>query len=156
MILGMDKLLGLIGMLSGTSMLHEDYCQSHATLEPTLLQVRVSNSIQTRTWKKINHESWANLPFKRKLYLSVRNCNRQNDTHINCNWYVHVNDEKQHHRKTKLQNTRQTSSWLQLSWCCSYMCRLMTKKKWLCAQRRLRSAWASAQSDQSLRFPLNG
>ena len=28
--------------------------------------------------------------------------------------------------------------------------------KWLCAQRRLRSAWASAQSDQSLRFALNG
>ena len=31
-----------------------------------------------------------------------------------------------------------------------YMSRLMTKStKWLCAQRRLRSAWASAQSDQS-------
>ena len=30
----------------------------------------------------------------------------------------------------------------------------MTKPtKWLCAQRRLRSAWASAQSDQSLRCP---
>ena len=30
--------------------------------------------------------------------------------------------------------------------------RLMTKPtKWQCAQRRLRSAWASAQSDQSLR-----
>ena len=32
------------------------------------------------------------------------------------------------------------------------MSRLMTKPtKWLCAQRRLRPAWASAQSDQSLR-----
>ena len=32
--------------------------------------------------------------------------------------------------------------------------RLITKPtKWLCAQRRLRSAWASAQSDQSLRCP---
>ena len=31
---------------------------------------------------------------------------------------------------------------------------LMTKPtKWMCAQRRLRSAWASAQSDQSLRCP---
>ena len=30
----------------------------------------------------------------------------------------------------------------------------MTKPtKWLCAQRRLRSAWASAQSDQNLRCP---
>ena len=30
----------------------------------------------------------------------------------------------------------------------------MTKPtKWLCAHRRLRSAWASAQSDQSLRCP---
>ena len=30
----------------------------------------------------------------------------------------------------------------------------MTKlTKWVCAQRRLRSAWASAQSDQSLRCP---
>ena len=28
-----------------------------------------------------------------------------------------------------------------------------TNKLWLCAQRRLRSAWASAQSDQSLRSP---
>ena len=27
---------------------------------------------------------------------------------------------------------------------------------WLCAQRRLRSAWASAQSDQSLRWPHGG
>ena len=34
---------------------------------------------------------------------------------------------------------------------------LVTKPtKWLCAQRRLRSAWASAQSDQSLRCALNG
>ena len=34
------------------------------------------------------------------------------------------------------------------------MSRDMTKPtKWLCAQRRLRSAWASAQSDQSLRCP---
>ena len=34
------------------------------------------------------------------------------------------------------------------------MSRLMTKPtKWLCAQWRLRSAWASAQSDQSLRCP---
>ena len=33
----------------------------------------------------------------------------------------------------------------------------MTKPtKRLCAQRRLRSAWASAQSDQSLRWALNG
>ena len=33
----------------------------------------------------------------------------------------------------------------------------MTKPtKWLCAQRRLRSAWASTQSDQSLRCALNG
>ena len=33
----------------------------------------------------------------------------------------------------------------------------MTKPaKWLCAQRRLRSAWASAQSDQSLRCPHEG
>ena len=36
------------------------------------------------------------------------------------------------------------------------MSRLMTKPtKWLCAQRRLRSAWASAQSDQSLHCALN-
>ena len=34
------------------------------------------------------------------------------------------------------------------------MSRYMTKPtKWLCAQRRLRSAWASAQSDLSLRCP---
>ena len=35
--------------------------------------------------------------------------------------------------------------------------RLMRKPtKWLCTQQRLRSAWASAQSDQSLRCALNG
>ena len=35
-----------------------------------------------------------------------------------------------------------------------YMSRDMTKStKWLCAQQRLRSAWASAQSNQSLRCP---
>ena len=35
-----------------------------------------------------------------------------------------------------------------------YLSRDMTKPtKWLCAQRRLRSAWVSAQSDQSLRCP---
>ena len=33
----------------------------------------------------------------------------------------------------------------------------MTKPtKWVCAQRRLRSAWASAQSDQKLCSVLNG
>ena len=38
-----------------------------------------------------------------------------------------------------------------------YLSRLMTKwTKWLCAQRRLRSAWASAQSGQSLRCALSG
>ena len=37
------------------------------------------------------------------------------------------------------------------------MRRLMTKPtKWLCGQWRLRSAWASAQSDQSLHCALNG
>ena len=36
-----------------------------------------------------------------------------------------------------------------------YMSHDMTKPtKWVCAQRRLRSAWASAQSDQNLRCPL--
>ena len=35
-----------------------------------------------------------------------------------------------------------------------HMSRLMTKPTmWLCAQRRLRSAWASAKSDQGLRCP---
>ena len=35
--------------------------------------------------------------------------------------------------------------------------RLVTKPTmWLCSQRRPRSAWASAQSDQSLRWALNG
>ena len=35
-----------------------------------------------------------------------------------------------------------------------YVNRLMTKPiKWLCTQRRLRSAWASTQSDHSLRCP---
>ena len=56
MILGMDerktkrgyKLSGLIGVLSGISMLQEGHRQSRAKLEPTLLQVRVLNSIQTR------------------------------------------------------------------------------------------------------------
>ena len=39
-------------------------------------------------------------------------------------------------------------------WVRVYMTRDMTKStKWLCAQRRLRSAWASAQSDQSLYCP---
>ena len=38
-----------------------------------------------------------------------------------------------------------------------HMSRLMTKPtKWLCGQRRLRSAWAFAQSDQSLRCALYG
>ena len=38
-----------------------------------------------------------------------------------------------------------------------YQNRLMTKQAmWLCAKQRLRSAWASAQSDQSLRCALNG
>ena len=44
-------------------------------------------------------------------------------------------------------------------WFClavDHLSRDMTKPtKWLCAQRRLRSAWASVQSDQSLRCVLN-
>ena len=48
-----------------------------------------------------------------------------------------------------------------VSFCRFYVCtwhlsRLMTKStKWLCAQWRLRSAWASAQSDQNLRCALS-
>ena len=39
----------------------------------------------------------------------------------------------------------------------TFMSRDMTKPtKWLCTQRRPRSAWASAHSDQSLRCALNG
>ena len=38
-----------------------------------------------------------------------------------------------------------------------HLSRDMTKPtNWVCAQRRLRSAWASAQSDQSLRSAFNG
>ena len=38
-----------------------------------------------------------------------------------------------------------------------YVSHDMTKPaKWVCAQRRLRSAWASAQADQSLRWALIG
>ena len=39
--------------------------------------------------------------------------------------------------------------------CANKLSRDMAKPtKWVCAQRRLRSAWASAQSDQSLRFRM--
>ena len=39
----------------------------------------------------------------------------------------------------------------------NHLSHLVTKPAmWLCGQRRLRSAWASAQSDQSLRYALNG
>ena len=46
-------------------------------------------------------------------------------------------------------------------WTCNvsraYMSHLVTKPTmWLCAQRRLRSAWVSAESDQSLRLRLMG
>ena len=48
-------------------------------------------------------------------------------------------------KKKKKATVNQTKIWLN---------RDMTKStKWVCAQRRLRSAWASAQSDQSLRCP---
>ena len=41
--------------------------------------------------------------------------------------------------------------------CVQQMSRPATKPTmWLCDQRRLRSAWASAQSDQSLRCARNG
>ena len=49
-----------------------------------------------------------------------------------------------------------TFLYVSLTFCfsCLYLSRLMIKPtKWLCAQRILRSAWASAQSDQSLRCP---
>ena len=38
----------------------------------------------------------------------------------------------------------------------SMSCCTTKPTKWLCTQRRLRSAWASTQSDQSLRCALNG
>ena len=48
------------------------------------------------------------------------------------------------------ESTNLTKQWSGLS-------RDITKPtKWVCAQRRLRSAWASVQSDQSLRCALNG
>ena len=46
---------------------------------------------------------------------------------------------------------------IRVLWLHLYMSHDMTKPtKWVCAQRRLKSAWASAQSDQSLRCALNG
>ena len=51
------------------------------------------------------------------------------------------------HHSPKYQNNYEKSYLIGMS-------RDMTKPtKWVCAQRRLRSAWASAQSDQSLRCP---
>ena len=55
-----------------------------------------------------------------------------------------------------INTTSWSAWWVQVfSWnCWNNLSRNMTKPaKWLCAQRRLRSAWASAQSDQSLRCP---
>ena len=37
-----------------------------------------------------------------------------------------------------------------------FSCDMTKPTKWLCAQQRLRSAWASTQSDQSLHCLLNG
>ena len=68
-------------------------------------------------------------------------------------WYAfHTTAEKQSRQSGQngLPESEQTNKRLDMS-------RLMTKPtKWVGAQRRLRSAWASAQSDQSLRFTLNG
>ena len=51
--------------------------------------------------------------------------------------------------KYQIRLTR-PDGWFSLQQEFSHMSHLMTKPtKWLCAQRRLRSAWASAQSDQS-------
>ena len=47
--------------------------------------------------------------------------------------------------------------WRQIFLWQSLLSRNMTKPtKWVCAQQRLRSTWASAQSDQSFRCTLNG
>ena len=49
---------------------------------------------------------------------------------------------------------RITEKWITFWTNTRKMSRLVTKPtKWLCAQRSLRSTWASAQSDQSLRCP---
>ena len=61
------------------------------------------------------------------------------------------------------ENVMGKSWWLQcMFWktssliCINYLSRDMTKPtKWLCTHRRLRSAWASTKSDQSLRCALN-
>ena len=51
-------------------------------------------------------------------------------------------------------HVRLASTWKLSRHAAIQMSRDMIKRtKWLCAQRRLRSAWASAQSDQSLRCP---
>ena len=56
-------------------------------------------------------------------------------------------------RKT-CQRSCITKSFLRVQLQKGQMSRDMTKPiKWLCDQRRLRSVWASAQSDQSLRCP---
>ena len=55
---------------------------------------------------------------------------------------------------TPLQSIRWTAIWNATTKQQQNMRRLMTNEQnGMCAQRRLRSAWAFAQSDQSLRFP---
>ena len=57
-------------------------------------------------------------------------------------------------KKVKIVDKKKSIFWLRLLLKIQYMSRDMTKPiKWVCAQRRLRSACASAQSDKSLRCP---
>ena len=64
---------------------------------------------------------------------------------------------REHHKNKLLAKLNRFTLFNWVSYIIEQMSRDMTKPaKWLCAQWRLRSAWASAQSDQSLRCALNG
>ena len=70
----------------------------------------------------------------------LQNCLR----HTRRSWDVTISLEPPHDKTNKMTFVPSEGN----------VSRIMTKPtKWVCAQRRLRSAWASAQSDHSLRCP---
>ena len=79
----------------------------------------------------------------------------QTDLNDNIRMHQSVRRDKTF-RTLRLFHTERSVEWIDAKIKAIFMSRDMTKQTmWLCAQRRLRSAWASIRSDQCLRCALN-
>ena len=110
------------------------------------------NTLTVTMWEK----SWNSIGLLKKvLFSSIENRGACTCTCIDrgaCTWLYHSMVDSEKDAPPTVQST-QLHIWLICFWTGYWAAAWQNQQNDMCAQRRLRSAWASTQSDQSLHYP---